>query len=69
MYPPESRRGSGLRNSGGQAYDVGLQRRSFIFGLHDDLSIATEHVCTILGDWVSQARKRFSKETRLPGKN
>lgn len=45
--------------TGGQAHDVGLQRRSFIFGLHDDLFTATERVCTVLGDWVSQARKEI----------
>lgn len=67
--PTESQRGSGLRNSGGQAYDVGLQRRKFMFGLHDDLSIATEHVCTILGDWVSQGEERASpKKPDCPGK-
>lgn len=50
--------------TGGQAHDVGLQRRSFILGLHDDLSIATERVCTVLGDWVSQARKEILQRNR-----
>lgn len=69
MCPTESWRGSGLRISGGQAYDVGLQRRRFIFGLHDDLSIATEHVYTILGNWVSQGEERDSpKKPDCPGK-
>lgn len=55
--------------TGGQAHDVGLQRRSFILGLHDDLSIATERVCTVLGDWVSQGEERDSpKKPDCPGK-
>lgn len=69
MYPTESRRGSGLRNSRGQAYDVGLQGRRFIVGLQDDLSIATEHCAQYWWTAYSQGEERDSpKKPDCPGK-